>query len=167
MTDLEQPIPRPTGNSLIREASKYIRANEGYKLFVYDDSSGLPIVSGSSVRGHPSIGVGRNLSAKGISQVEAEMMFLNDLADAEEYARAYVGDVVWMELNDWRKISLLDLAHNLGPRGLFAFKRLREAISCSAWEAAAEELLDSKYARQLPARAKRNAELLLTGKAPG
>jgi lysozyme len=69
-------------------------------------------------------------------------------------------------LNDWRKIALLDLAHNLGIKGLFGFRRMKDAICCGAWDAAAEELLDSTYAKQVPARAARNAEMLRTGRVP-
>jgi lysozyme len=61
----------------------------------------------------------------------------------------------------------MDMAHNLGPTGLRGFVRMREAIACSAWDAAAEELLDSTYARQVPARAARNAEMLRTGRVAG
>jgi lysozyme len=131
---------------------------------VYDDASGLPIVSGSKVIGHPSIGRGRNLAAKGISPAEEEMLFLNDLADAEEAARVYLGEALWQELNDVRRAVIIDMGHQLGPTGLRGFTRLKDALACGAYAAAAEELLDSKLAKQAPARTVRNAEMLRTGK---
>jgi lysozyme len=164
--DAEQPIQRPKPYSLIGEAAKYIRGNEGYRLQVYDDFSGKPVVAGSTLQGHPSIGVGRNLAGKGISQDEAEFLFLNDLADAEEAARVYLGESLWQELNDARRIAILDMAHQLGPTGLRGFVRLRDALACGANDVAAEELLDSKLAKQAPTRTVRNAAMLRTGRVP-
>lgn len=150
--------------SLIQLATKLIRENEGLRLFAYDCGTGKPVVPGSAVQGHVTVGYGRALDVKGITKAEADYLFLNDLADAEEYARNYVGDVVWTELNDPRRAVIMDMAHQLGPTGLGKFRRLREAIACGNWPAAEKELLDSTYARQVPARAARNAELLRTGR---
>lgn len=153
-------------SSLIALATKLIREHEGNRLFVYDDATGLPIVPGSTVIGYPTIGRGRNLATRGIAPKEADFLELSDIANAEEYARAYVGEAVWAELNDPRRAALLDMAHQLGPGGLGKFRRLREAIACGNWPGAKAELLNSLYAKQAPGRAARIAEMLLTGKAP-
>jgi lysozyme len=153
-------------SSLIALATKLIRENEGLRLFCYDCGTGKPVVSGSKIKGHVTVGYGRALDVKGISKVEADYLFLNDLAGAEEAARVYLGESLWQELNDIRRVVILDLAHNLGPTGLGGFVRMRDALACSAWDAAAEELLDSLYAKQAPARAVRNAEMLRLGKLP-
>jgi lysozyme len=154
-------------SGLIALATKLIRENEGLRLFAYDCGNGRPVVPGSTIQGHVTVGYGRALDVKGITKAEADHLFLNDLADAEEYARTYAGESLWQELNDPRRVALMDMAHNLGPTGLRGFVRMREAIACSAWDAAAEELLDSTYARQVPARAARNAEMLRTGRVAG
>lgn len=153
-------------NSLIALATKHIRQNEGLRLFAYDDSTGLPVVPGFEVCGHVTVGFGRALDVKGITKAEADYLFLNDLADAEEAARTYLGEALWQELNDPRRVAIMDMAHNLGPTGLRGFVRMKDALACGAYDAAAEELLDSTYARQVPARAARNAAMLRTGKPP-
>lgn len=66
-------------SGLIALATKHIRENEGFRLYLYDDRTGLPIASGSTVIGHPTVGYGRNIAARGINQAEADLMFLNDL----------------------------------------------------------------------------------------
>ncbi|MDF2969685.1 MAG: phage lysozyme [Microvirga sp.] len=154
-------------SSLIALAMKHIRQNEGTKLYVYDDATGLPIVSGTLVVGHPTIGRGRNLAARGISMQEADFLELNDLADAEEAARVYLGEAVWSELNDVRRVAIMDMAHQMGPTGLRGFVQLSDALACGAYDAAAEAVLDSRYARQTPGRAVRNAEMLRTGRVAG
>lgn len=75
-----------------------------------------------------------------------------------------MGEAVWQELNDVRRVVLVDMSFQMGVSGLSKLARLREAIACSAWDAAEKELLDSLYAKQTPARALRNAEMLRTGK---
>jgi len=67
-----------------------------------------------------------------------------------------------------RRMALTDAAFTLGRDGLFRFGRMRQAIMANDWVAAARELLwnggePTAYARQVGARAERNAEILRTG----
>ena len=48
-------------------------------------------------------------------------------------------------------------------KGLCGFKKMLEAIRWGKWQTAAEECLNSDYARQTPARAKRIARLIKEG----
>ena len=61
----------------------------------------------------------------------------------------------------YTRIVMVDMAYNLGLRGLSKFKKMLKAIDQKNFGIASKELLNSRYARQLPARSKRNAELLL------
>ena len=60
-----------------------LRGDEGEVLRVYDDKTGRPIGPGTLVQGNPSIGVGRNLSGRGLTQGEAETLLSNDIAQCE------------------------------------------------------------------------------------
>ncbi len=60
-----------------------LHGDEGIKLKVYDDATGKPIGPGTVVRGNPSIGVGRNLSGRGITGAESEQLLTNDLVQCE------------------------------------------------------------------------------------
>ena len=60
-----------------------LMGDEGKVLKVYDDETGKPIVKGTTVLGNPTIGVGRNLAGRGISDSEAELLLGNDCDQAE------------------------------------------------------------------------------------
>lgn len=138
-------------------AARLIKRHEGLWLKVYDDGNGRPIQAGSLVLGHPTIGYGRNLAARGISTAEAEMMLSHDLVTAENGARAFA-DGAWAGLGDARKAALVDMCHQLGTAGLLAFRQMRLAVQSGDWDMAAAEALDSKVARD-PRTARRWQEL--------
>ena len=53
--------------------------DEGQLLTVYDDATGAAIKPGTSVKGHPTIGIGRALDVHGISAAEAAYLLGNDI----------------------------------------------------------------------------------------
>jgi len=120
-----------------------LRRDEGLRLKPYLDSVGKM-----------TIGVGRNLTDKGITQAEADRFLFNDVD--EVYAgledAGYVGGV-----NDARYYVLVNMAFNMGINGLLAFKRMLAAYRIRDWETAATEMLDSKWATQVGARSERLA----------
>ena len=59
-------------------------SDEGKRLKVYDDDSGKSITKGSTLLGYPTIGIGRCLSTRGITDPESEMLFSNDLIAIEQ-----------------------------------------------------------------------------------
>lgn len=62
----------------------------------------------------------------------------------------------WHSLNDVRRSVLISMAYQMGVDGLAEFKKMRAAIEREDWLTAAMEGLDSKWAKQTPARAKRH-----------
>ena len=123
--------------------------HEGVRLTVYRDSFGIE-----------SIGVGRNLRDVGISYTEAMTLLDHDI----DAAVVSVETLTWFEaLNSVRQRVVLDLRFNLGLIGLLGFTQMIDAIKRGAFDEAADHLLDSQYARQLPARAQENAQLLRAG----
>ena len=98
-----------------------------------------------------TIGIGRNLSDKGISPDEV-MMFLNrDIADAIEDVRHVCS--VYDELSRPRQLVLISMAFNLGRDRLGKFVRFLGAVHREDWHDAADEMLASKWAAQVGARA--------------
>ncbi len=55
---------------------------------------------------------------------------------------------------------LFDLAYNMGVPRLLGFKRMWSALEDFNYSLASIELLDSRYAKQVPNRANRNAIIL-------
>lgn len=141
--------------------SDQIVAEEADILVVYDDKTGLPIVPGTHVIGHPTIGAGRALDVKGILPVESHLMLANDIAT---YVRDLNQFAWWVHLDPPRQRTIVSMRHQLGLVGLLAFKHMINAIEMGDWPAAEAAALDSDWARdQTPARAAREALVLRTG----
>lgn len=154
-------------DSVITEVVPNIEAEEGLRLYVYDDANGQPIVAGYTVIGNPTIGYGRLLtSAHGITQAEAEMLLAHDVAAAE-------GDVeklpVYAHLNTARRGALLDMDFNMGFYTLQQFGHFLALLAARQYQAAADDLATTLWAQQVGERAKRIREIIATGvwvKAP-
>lgn len=128
-------------------ATQLVIADEGVRLKPYVDTVGKL-----------TIGVGRNLTDDGITIGEAKALLENDLAAAfVDCAALFDG---FDRLTPERKAALVDMAFNLGRARLAGFKFLRAAIRAGNWSAAASEIRNSAWARQLPARATRIANII-------
>lgn len=122
------------------------------KKRVYDDSGGF------------SFGWGTNLT------------YIPDewYLDIAEFALRYVIDRVESELRKVApeyntlpepvRFALLDMAYNMGVKRLMNFSRMWECLRKGDYEGAANEVLSSRYAKQVPRRARSNAELIRKGK---
>ena len=69
----------------------------------------------------------------------------------------------WRNLNEDRQYVMIDLVFNLGINSLLGFKKFLKYTSTGFYKQAAHVLMDSKYARQVPARAERNRHAIETG----
>lgn len=69
----------------------------------------------------------------------------------------------WEQLSEPRQSVLIEMAYQLGGKGLESFVKMRKAVSEKDWETASAEGLDSKWARQTPERAETLMERLLAG----
>lgn len=124
--------------------------HEGLRLKPYTDTVGKL-----------TIGVGRNLSDRGITEAEARYLLDNDINGA-------IGDLLaltWFpDLDPIRQRVFVDLCFNLGIVRLKMFTKMLDAASRKDWPNAAAELLNSKYAQQVGQRAQTLAAMLITGR---
>jgi lysozyme len=81
-----------------------------------------------------------------------------DVRDVRERLRANVN--CYDQLSVKARVVLIDMAYNMGVYGAISFKKTIAAMCAADYHWAAYHLLDSKYARKLPKRAERNAEIL-------
>lgn len=65
--------------------------------------------------------------------------------------------------NPAREAVLLSMAYQMGVAGLDGFKGTLASIAASRWDEAATGMLNSRWAKQTPSRAKRHAEQMRTG----
>lgn len=135
--------------------------DEGSHLTVYDDATGQEIVPGYTVKGHPTIGVGRALDVNGISADERDYLRANDVSKV----KLQVGQAIpWSsQLDPARLMVLHNMAFNMGTRGLLEFKNFLAALQAGDYPRCVEELKNSRWARQVAARSTRLAQQILTG----
>jgi lysozyme len=132
-----------------------VKTDEGFRGQLYRDSEG-----------NLTIGYGRLMEPSrggGIARDEAEYLLANDLRTAE---RLCEGMEPYLELSPVRQAVLVNMCLNLGAAKLHTFKRLFSALIQQEYEHAASEMLASKWAGQVGARAVRLAEQMKTGQWP-
>lgn len=127
--------------------------------------------------GYKTIGIGRNLEKnpltseekrvcgdyeRGITKQAAFYLLRNDI---ERVTKECKKNISFFEtLDDERQYALLDMAFNLGIKGLLKFKNMLSAMGIGCWTEASRECLNSKYAKDVGKRANRIAETIRTGK---
>lgn len=113
--------------------------------------------------GHWTVGYGHNLEARPLSDAAMQQILEDDMAGAEADCRR----LPWFDgLDDVRQAVIVNMAFNLGLAGLAGFRKMIAALIEGRYAEAAAEMLDSRYARQVGARAKRLAEMMRTGGWP-
>ena len=124
--------------------------DEGLKLEAYHDS-----------KGHLTIGIGRLIDpglGGRISKSEAMFMLTNDLEAIEKELDAKLD--WWRELPDQVQRALFNMTFNLGFPRLSGFKKMLAALRVEDFEEAANQALDSLWARQVGLRARRIADMI-------
>lgn len=124
--------------------------HEGLRLKPYRDTVGKL-----------TIGVGRNLTDKGISRQEAEILLDDDM---DEVIIGLAKRLPWFStLDPIRSRVLIDMAFNLGVDGLLEFKNTLWYVQHGHYGAAAIAMLQSKWARQVGRRADTLSKMMATG----
>jgi len=100
--------------------------------------------------GKTSVGIGRNLTDKGISEKEALYLLHNDISECYDDLIPLFIDFKMMP--DSIQRALLDMRFNLGHAGFRKFKKMITAVNNRNQENMIKEMLDSKWARQVPER---------------
>jgi len=113
--------------------------------------------------GKLTIGIGRNLEDRGISQKEAYAMLERDIQDCEQWLIDEIPEI-YNKLDEVRQSVLLNMCFNLGIKGLLEFKNTLAFIDAGDWERAANGMLASKWAKQVGRRAIELSELMRKGK---
>jgi lysozyme len=130
-----------------------LRRDEGEVLHAYQDHLGFW-----------TIGVGRLIDQRrggGITAEEAAYLLNNDAQKVDQALRAALP---WFSgLDEVRQCALINMGFQLGVAGLLEFKRTLGAVRDQKYAEAETYALQSKWAQQTPARAKRVARQLATG----
>ena len=124
-----------------------LRKHEGFRLYPYHCSEEKL-----------TIGIGRNLEDRGITEEEAIYLLQNDIKKVhKELDKNWK---VWRTLPEKARMVCIDMCFQMGITGFMSFKETRQLIELNKWIDASEELLRSKYAIQTPNRALYNSRQL-------
>jgi len=109
-----------------------------------------------------TIGIGRNLDTKGISNDEALFLLENDINDSIQLVYKYLP---WAkEAKGEIQEVLVMMCFQLGIGGLMEFKKFLVALEAKDYETAVKEGLDSKWAKEdTPKRAQEMMEIIRNG----
>jgi lysozyme len=125
------------------------------------DHEGLELKPYQCTADKLTIGVGRNIEDRGITEDEARYLLKNDIKIVED--ELLEKKPVVAGLDAVRQRVLVDMGFNLGIPTLLKFQNMWAAIEEEDFERAAEEAMDSRWAKQVGRRAERLCQAMATG----
>lgn len=134
----------------------------------YDDKTGARFDQGDTLIGKLTIGIGRNISDRGLDDEEALFLLTRDI----ERVRCELDQALpwWNRLGEVREAVMISLGFNLGvltppdKAKLLTFKTTLGLIENGKYAEAADRLLTLPWAKQVGQRAVELTEMLRTGK---
>lgn len=146
-----------------------LTTDEAERRFPYDDATGHVLKQGDTVKGKISIGIGRNLTDKGVSPDERALMLENDIKEHLDLLDRELP--WWRNMDETRQLVLANMAFNLGvgptveqPEGkLLTFKNTLGHMARAQWDQAADGMAASDWAKQVGPRAQRLIVAMRTG----
>lgn len=126
--------------------------DEGCKLEVYNDHLGYPTVGiGHLVRDYDE----EHGKPVGTPITEARMieLFEDDIASVLEDCNRLYDE--FDTLPEEAQLVIANMMFNMGYSRMSKFRKMKLGIECGDWEEAGNQMLDSRWAKQVPNRAKR------------
>jgi len=108
-----------------------------------------------------TLGYGRNVEDRGVSDAEAVDWLHSDVRDAALDAAALFPS--WLKLDEVRRDVLTNMSYNMGIKKLAGFHDLIAAVERQNWPAAKAAMVDSAWHSQVGDRAVRLERQMLTG----
>jgi len=146
------------------------KCNNNYSNMKYDidsledqliDHEGLELKPYHCTADKLTIGVGRNIQDRGITEDEARYLLKNDIKIVED--ELLTRQPVVAGLDSVRQRVLVDMGFNLGLPILMKFQNMWAAIEDEDYHEAARQMMDSRWASQVGRRAERLAQAMSSG----
>ena len=120
--------------------------------------------------GYVTVGLGTKLHSQ-LGQNPMDFPITVSLETAEEWLRSKVAVIdmrlskskygfAYDQLGDKQRVIVLSMAYQMGTEGVLKFEKMWEALISGDNHLAAQEAMDSRWARQTPERAERHARVL-------
>jgi lysozyme len=110
--------------------------------------------------GKLTIGIGHNLTDNGLSDAAVDFVFDEDLAIVFVELDQYLP--WWREMDEPRQAVLTNMCFNMGIKVLLTFEHTLAAMQRGDYQAAADEMANSKWAEQVGPRATRLITMMRT-----
>ena len=131
----------------IENLKKQIKEHEGVRKKAYKDSLG-----------HWTIGIGHLIKVPDeeylkhliLKDYEIEQIFITDLNQAIDDARKFIDEA---SVSETAFSIIVNMAFNLGYTRLSKFVKLQQSLEENDYVKASQEMLDSRWAKQVPNRA--------------
>jgi len=131
----------------IERLSDQLKVDEGFKAKVYTCSAGKL-----------TVGYGWNLEDSNMPEHIASQLLDYGIEQAAQACQKFE----WFSaLSDVRQEVIVNMVYNLGYTGVSKFKNMIAAIEDEDWSDAASEMLDSKWYKDVGARAERLARMMV------
>lgn len=130
----------------IRIAKSLVEKHEGRRHLAYEDHMG-----------NTTIGVGRNLDGRGLSDNEIDILLMNDLIECFED----LSNFRWFtEASETQQAAFIDWRFQLGAAGIRRFVYTLLYLDNGGYKEASVEMLNSQWANQTPERAREVARII-------
>lgn len=135
--------------------SDQLRIHEGVRSHAYKCSANMI-----------TVGVGRNIDENGglgLSDDEIDYLLENDIRRCKQELIT----LPWFsQIDSVRQDALINMCFNLGMTRLLGFKNALTAMSVGDYDTAADEFMDSRWAKQVGRRAEEVCTMIRTGSYP-
>ena len=135
------------------KVKEQIKTHEGFVNYVYKDTLGKRTVG----YGHLCTDDENWEDGKCYDNAYLNDVFEIDFMEATKQAEELIGNLV---LENKANEIILEMVFQLGKTGVSKFKKMWEALSGQDYNKAADEMLDSKWAKQTKNRAEHLAEIM-------
>lgn len=123
-----------------------LKADEGFRGYIYDDATGKPLHPGMMLQGRPTAGYGLALDVDPLSEPEAASLLATRMDSAVTHVQA---SLAWVSgLSDGRQRAIYDMAYQLGVAGLLTFTTFLGLMEAGSFEAAADDLTGTEWHKQ-------------------
>ena len=140
---------------------RQLRGDEAVRQFAYDDATGKTLTKGMTLVGNLTIGVGRNLSANGISGTEIDMLCANNVQEVIDELHSRLP---WFDsLDSVRQGVLINMAFNMGVPDLMEWGTFLGLVKAGQYAAAAQDMAKTPWASEVGDRATRLERQMRTG----
>jgi lysozyme len=146
----DRTTPEQAERNRMTQLVEQLKRHEGLRLKPYQCTAGKL-----------TIGIGRNIEDIGISESEAEMLLSNDI---QRVVTQLKETFPWtLDLDEVRFAALVNFTFNVGIGTTSKFVNAMALLKGGNFDMAADEFLDSRWAKQVGQRAVEITEQIRTG----